>query len=225
MRRVLILFGLLAVASVPALSQDPAKVAAKQCKVAFENEYVRVLHWSLSPHEKIPMHEHPALVAISLSAGKTRYTSPDGETKEVDTKFGQASWNDPEKHSSEYLGDKPGESFQVELKKRPAAAMTAIPASEDSVKVDPKHYQVEFQNDRVRIVRINYGPNEKSVMHAHPANVAVFLNDGAAKFTFPDGKTSVTTIKAGQVQWADKEKHLPENTGGKPFEVILVELK
>ncbi len=89
MRRVLILFGLLAVASIPALSQDPAKVAAKQCKVVFENEYVRVLHWTLSPHDKIPMHEHPALVAISLSAGKTLYTSPDGKTREVESRDGQ----------------------------------------------------------------------------------------------------------------------------------------
>ena len=48
--------------------------------------------------------------------------------------------------------------------------MTTIPASEDSVKVDPKHYKVEFQNDRVRVLRIKYGPKEKSVMHSHPAS-------------------------------------------------------
>jgi hypothetical protein len=26
---------------------------------------------------------------------------------------------------------------------------------------------VEFENDQVRVLRITYGPHEKSVMHAH----------------------------------------------------------
>ncbi len=225
MRKVLIMFVLSGLASIPALGQDPAKVAPRQCKVAFENEYVRVLHWTLGPHDKIPMHQHPALVTVTLSDGKTAYTSPDGKTREVESKAGQASWNDPEKHSSENLSDKQGESFQIELKQKPTAAMTAIPASEDAVNVDPKHYQVEFQNDRVRVLRIKYGPNEKSVMHSHPANVAVFLTAGTSIFTFPDGKKSTTKIKAGQVEWGGKETHLPENAGSRPFELILVELK
>jgi quercetin dioxygenase-like cupin family protein len=225
MHRALILVALPCLAFTPALAQDPAKVAAKQCKVAFENEYVRVLHWTVSAHEKTPMHEHPALVTVSLSAGKARFTSPDGKTREVESKAGQAIWSDPEKHSSEDLGGKPGEVIQVELKKKPAAAMTTIPASEDSVKVDPKHYKVEFQNDRVRVLRIKYRPKEKSVMHSHPASVAVFLTDGQSKFTLADGKTNEATFKAGEAQWADKDKHLPENLAVKTLELILVEFK
>ncbi len=224
MQRGLIVVTLL-LASVPALAQDPAKVAAKQCKVAFENEYVRVLQWTVAPKEKTAMHEHPALVSVSLSGSKSRYTMPDGKTKDVETKAGQATWSDPVKHSSENTGDKAGEIIQVELKKKPAAAMTEIPASEDPVKVDPKHYKVEFQNDRVRVLRINYAPGEKSVMHSHPANVAVFLTGGKTKMTLPDGKSNELTVKPGDVRWTGKEKHLPENVGSAPFELVLVELK
>jgi quercetin dioxygenase-like cupin family protein len=104
--------------------------------------------------------------------------------------------------------------------------MAAAPAmAQDPVKVDAKHYKVEFENDQVRVLRITYGPHEKSVMHAHPANVAVFLTDSSAKFTLPDGKTLSSDIKAGMVQWSGGGKHLPENVGDKPFELILVELK
>ena len=60
---------------------------------------------------------------------------------------------------------------------------------------------------------------------AHPASVAVYLNDGQAKMTLPDGKANVTSIKAGQVQWTAEGKHLPENVGAKPFELVLVELR
>jgi quercetin dioxygenase-like cupin family protein len=101
-----------------------------------------------------------------------------------------------------------------------------VPAgAQDPVNVDSKHYKVEFENDQVRVLRVTYGPHEKSVMHAHPANVAVFLTDGQGRFTLPDGKTQEVPIKAGTVQWDGGGNHLPENTGDKPFELILVELK
>jgi len=101
----------------------------------------------------------------------------------------------------------------------------AVAIAQDPIKVDAKHYKVEFENDRVRVLRITYGPHEKSVMHHHPANVAVFLTDGQAQFTMPDGKTQGAPVKAGSVQWSAAGEHLPENVGDKPFEVILIELK
>ncbi|HEX7527816.1 MAG TPA: hypothetical protein VF425_01815, partial [Thermoanaerobaculia bacterium] len=55
--------------------------------------------------------------------------------------------------------------------------------------------------------------------------VAVFLTDGQAKFTSPDGKTQDVLIKAGTTMWTPAGKHLPENTGDKPFELIVVEMK
>src|SRR3989475_5136989 len=107
-------------------------------------------------------------------------------------------------------------------KAKPAKAQ---PKAQDPVKVDPTHYKVEFENDQVRVLRITYGPHEKSVMHRHPASVAVFLAEGQARFTLPDGKTQDAPMKAGSVQWSAAGSHLPENTRDKPFELVLVELK
>ena len=95
----------------------------------------------------------------------------------------------------------------------------------DPVKVDPKHYKVEFENDRVRVLRIAYAPHEKSVMHGHPAGVAIFLTDQDSKFTYPDETSENITADAGTTRWLDANQHLPENVGDKSFEVILVELK
>lgn len=97
--------------------------------------------------------------------------------------------------------------------------------AQDAITADPKHYKVEFENEQVRVLRIKYGPGEKSVMHQHPANVAVFLTDGRGKFTLPDGNSMNAAMKAGTAEWRAGEKHLPENVGDKPFELILVELK
>jgi hypothetical protein len=106
-----------------------------------------------------------------------------------------------------------------------ATARMPQPTADDPVKVDPKHYKVEFENDRVRLVRIKYGPGEKSVMHSHSESVAVFLTDARAKFTYPEGKTEDIDAKAGTVQYMDAFTHLPENKTKKRFEVIQVELK
>ena len=69
-----------------------------------------------------------------------------------------------------------------------SVAAHAQPASAkaDPVKVDPKHYKVEFENESVRVLRISYGPGEKSVMHNHPNAVAVYLTDGMTRMTTPD---------------------------------------
>ena len=97
--------------------------------------------------------------------------------------------------------------------------------ADDPVKVDSKHYTVEFENERVRVIRIKYQPGEKSVMHGHPESIGVFLTDARAKFTYPDGRSEDISAKAGEVLHMDAFTHLPESTSNKPFELIQVELK
>jgi quercetin dioxygenase-like cupin family protein len=100
-----------------------------------------------------------------------------------------------------------------------------ILSAQDAVKVDPKHYSVVSENNQVRILKVHYGPHEKSVMHSHPNTVAVFLTDAKGTFTFPDGKKQDFTVKAGDAQYSAAGTHLPENTGDKDMEVIVTELK
>ncbi len=102
---------------------------------------------------------------------------------------------------------------------------SGISFAQDAEKVDPKHYKVEFENDQVKVLRINYGPGEKSKMHSHAEGVVVFLSDGKGKFTYPDGKTEEQNFKSGLTIWVDATTHLPENTGDEPFELIQIELK
>src|SRR6476469_10677844 len=97
--------------------------------------------------------------------------------------------------------------------------------AQDAVKVDPKHYSVVSENDQVRILKVHYCPHEKSVMHSHPATVAVFLTNAKGQFSFPDGKTQAFNVKAGDSQFDAATTHLPENTGDKGMDVIVIELK
>jgi ketosteroid isomerase-like protein/quercetin dioxygenase-like cupin family protein len=101
----------------------------------------------------------------------------------------------------------------------------AAASAQDAAAVDPEHYQVAFENDQVRILRITYGAHEKGVMHSHPASVVVFLDDLAGRFTMPDGESSDHEIKAGTAMWFDAVTHQPENLGDTPFALIQIELK
>ncbi len=103
--------------------------------------------------------------------------------------------------------------------------LAPILSAQDAVKVDPKHYTVVTENDQVRVLRAHYGPHEKSVLHSHPATVAVFLTDAKGQFTFADGKTQAFDVKAGEAQYGPAIVHIPENTGDVAMEVIVVELK
>jgi quercetin dioxygenase-like cupin family protein len=108
------------------------------------------------------------------------------------------------------------------------AITSMLPAAvlaEDAVIADPGHYTVEFENDKVRVIRIKYGPGEKSVMHTHAANVSMPLTEGTVRMTYPDGRSEDLPTKPGVATWSDAAEHLPENLSDAPMEVLLVELK
>lgn len=97
--------------------------------------------------------------------------------------------------------------------------------AQDSVAVDPQHHKVEFENEHVRVLRINFGPGEISRMHQHPCAVAIGISDSDLTFHLPDGSTKPAKLKHGQVIVAKPITHSPENRTQTPAEVILVELK
>src|ERR1700746_1544520 len=97
--------------------------------------------------------------------------------------------------------------------------------AQDAAKVDPAHYKIISENSQVRVLRVHYGPHQKSVMHSHPDGVIVFLDGGNVRFTYPDGKTEVRDMKPGEAQYTPHTVHLPENVSDKPMDAVLVELK
>src|SRR5450755_1161719 len=169
----------MALAAVAAFAQDVVQLAPDQVKVVFENDRVRVLHFNEPEHSKLPMHSHPAYVTVGFTTDDSKYTFPDGKTSNERTKAGDVTYSKALTHASEILSDSASEAVMVELKE-PGAA-TAAKTTLDPVKLDPKHYKVVINNDKVRVLRAKYGPHEKSVMHEHPASVAVFMSDSHIK--------------------------------------------
>jgi len=70
-------------------------------------------------------------------------------------------------------------------------SITAVVSAQDAVKVDAKHYKVESEDAHVRVLRVHYGPHEKSVMHSHPASVAVFSRTARLGLLIPAARPKI----------------------------------
>ena len=198
--------GLFALAGAAAFAQTPAPI---------DNDQVHVFLATEQPHKKGAVHEHPMnRVLIYLDAGKTEFTHPNGPSETRTYKAGEAVWSPAGGlHTSENLTDKPVRIVEVELKNKPQPqAKMPLPAL-DPLKVDPKHYKLEFENAQVRVVRVKFGPLEKGPEHEHTlGHVIVYLNDQG-------------TQKAGSFRFDGVARHPEENKLNIAVERIVVDIK
>ena len=97
--------------------------------------------------------------------------------------------------------------------------------TQDPTKVEPKHYKLDFENDRVQVVSVHYGPHEKSAMHDHPGGVVVVITGGHLKFTDENGKVKEVFAKPGEARWFAPFKHTVENVGDTAYNAVYVGLK
>jgi len=105
------------------------------------------------------------------------------------------------------------------------AAGGATPA-QDPVKTAPATHKVLLENDQVRVLDIHVPAHGRALMHTHPTGyVAVAMTECHTRFTFPGGKTSETTLHAGDVVWRDPVTHSVENLGASECHVLNVEPK
>ena len=96
---------------------------------------------------------------------------------------------------------------------------------QDPTKVEPKHYKLDFENDRVQVVSVHYGPHEKSVLHDHPGGVVVALTEAHLRFTDENGKTREVYSKRGEAHWYPPFKHRVENLGDTAYDAVYVGIK
>ncbi|HET8725648.1 MAG TPA: hypothetical protein VFM53_15730 [Anaeromyxobacteraceae bacterium] len=218
------------VLTVTALTGSPARAAdeldspradAAHHTVEFENDQVRIVRYVIPPGETAALHSHPALVNVFLTDGELRATARDGSTSDVHPRAGTAAWREPTVHAVANVGTTVVEGVLVEPKGR--AAPGWAPPPRDAVKVTSTD-RLEFENDRVRIVRYSIGAGETTPMHDHPTGVQILLTDARARQTTPDGKTAEVAGKARAARFRPALSHAVENLGDR-FEGILVDLK
>jgi quercetin dioxygenase-like cupin family protein len=106
-----------------------------------------------------------------------------------------------------------------------ASLMLHVAAAQDPTKVEPRHYKLDFENERVQVVSVHYGPHEKSVLHDHPGGVVVVITGGHLRFTDQHGKTQEVYAKPGEARWFPPFKHRVENLGDSAYDAVYVGIK
>ncbi|MBI3853915.1 MAG: cupin domain-containing protein [Verrucomicrobia bacterium] len=214
-------------ASTPGVApaQDPVQVAPETYKVVLDTPRVRVLEIKLPPGGKSPMHSHPAFIIYSFNANKTKFTLPDGTTREVSMKPGEIAWSEATSHAAENVGGTAAHILNIELKEPPAKTKISLQSRMDPVRVNPGKYKAVFENERVRVLEYRDKPGDKALMHSHPDHLVYALSDLQRRFTFPDGKTADLRQEGGSAVWVNAETHAGENTGQTDTHVLIVELK
>lgn len=84
---------------------------------------------------------------------------------------------------------------------------------------------VEFENDRVRLIRVRIGHREKHPIRDRNDRVLVWLTDAHEMRTEPGGKKEEVRRKAGEVAWRAASQHQIENVEDQETELVIVELK
>ena len=100
-----------------------------------------------------------------------------------------------------------------------------VSQAQDPTKVEPKHYKLDFENDRVQVVSVHYGPHEKSALHEHPGGVVVSLTEAHLRFTDENGKVREVFSKPGEVRWYPPFKHRVENLGETSYDAVYIGIK
>ena len=108
---------------------------------------------------------------------------------------------------------------------RPEIVPPEVLADRDPVRVDPQHFKLDFQNERVRVVRLTMMGSEGSPMHEEPDILVVCLKECHVRLTRPDGKIQDLHMQAGDTRWVWEDTRSEKNLSKEPLEMLLIEMK
>ena len=205
-------FGLLVLAGTAGLAAQnvPAPAAIEQ---KLDTPQTRVIVATLQPHTPSISRTGHATNRVLIYLDDGVMTRKEGDdTTRIEFHRGDVRWRPASgAYTSENISDHPIRILEVDLKGGPAGPLPATKL--DPTSVDAPHYKVALENEAVRVLRIHFGPHEKSPSHEHILNrVVLYLNDQG-------------TSKADDVRMAGASTHTEENDSDRPADRIAVELK
>jgi hypothetical protein len=210
MRVMPLLTALVVTASVSLQAQDKPAVTITP---RLDTPQARVFVATLQPHLPVISINGHATHRVLIYMDDGVMTIRDGaDTARIAFRRGDVRWRPAGgPYTAENISDHPIRILEIDLKGAPAgpAPVTRL----DPVAVDPQHYQVDFENEFVRVLRVTFGAGEKGARHEHILNRVVFyLNDQP-------------NAKADDVRMSGAATHVEVNDSARTAYRIAVELK
>lgn len=95
----------------------------------------------------------------------------------------------------------------------------------DPLQVAPNMYHLLFENDEVRVMKVDFKPGQKIEKHSHPDHYVVVEKPGTLRIWKEDGSSSDVELKKDQVVWIPAETHWAQNIGKTEISLIVNERK
>ena len=95
----------------------------------------------------------------------------------------------------------------------------------DALQVDTQHYRLEFENDKMRVLRLTLKPSETVPMHGDKDALVVCLKECHVRFTSPNGRSEEVHMETGATRWIFGDTRSEKNLGTKPVEMLFIETK
>ncbi|MEW6207649.1 MAG: hypothetical protein AB1631_04730 [Acidobacteriota bacterium] len=215
-----------------AFAQDPLKVAPHAYKLAFENDWVKVVRVRYAPREKIVEHDHPkrATIYVYLNDGGPvifKHTGSIPVTRPATKRGAFRMWPAiVETHEVENTSDLPSEFLRVEMKTEPVGAKTLRGRFPPQPRAANENYQkIEFENEQVRVTRIVVAPRKDVTASAAEPSLWVALSDAKLKVSVK-GRALRLSLALGQTRWTEPgvEERI-ENPGDTEAEFLRFDFK
>ena len=208
----------LVAAAVPAIAQDPVKVASSNYTVIAENARVRVLSAKLAPGAKAAMHDHPTHIAVALAPATVKMTTGDGQTVDVAMKADEVLIQPAGKHATANATTTPIDVVIVELKGPPGSA--TFPAARPGMKTT-----TVLDDPRAMAVRASFEPTfHEAAGTTHDYDQVVVMLAPADVSLTTEGKT-VSSWKRGDVRLISRGQAHETHAGKMAGDVLIISVK
>jgi hypothetical protein len=95
----------------------------------------------------------------------------------------------------------------------------------DVLAVDPKHYRLDMENDKVRVLRLALQGDETVPVHDDRAGLLVCVTECHIRFMRPDGSVQDIHLQAGETRWVSEDTRSAKNLSPMPMEMLYIEMK
>jgi beta-alanine degradation protein BauB len=95
----------------------------------------------------------------------------------------------------------------------------------DPLKIDARHYRLDYENEHVRAIRLTLKADEAVPMHDDVDALAVCIVECHLRFTEPGGRITDIHMESGETRWLYGDTHSARNLNTHPMEMVLIEVK
>jgi hypothetical protein len=95
----------------------------------------------------------------------------------------------------------------------------------DALAADPKHYKLEFENDRMRVLRLTLKADEVAPVHDDHDALFVCIKECHIRLVVPGGRSQDIHMQAGESRWIYADTRSEKNLSTQPLELLVIEPK